>query len=192
VVHVRRAVTRAGGVGEPKSVAGRRTVSIPPHVVPVVDAHLRTLVAADPGALLFSAGNGGNLAPTTLQKSWHPARDAAGRPDLYFHDLRHTGATLAAATGATLADLMARLGHSTPVATMRYQHAASDRDKAIGEALSGSPRQSSLRCRGGRNPRTGENCSMRRFCCPGCRATGASWCGAASVPTRRGDGAVRC
>jgi len=55
VVHVRRAVTRAGGVGEPKSVAGRRTVSIPPHVVPVVDAHLRTHVAADPGALLFPA-----------------------------------------------------------------------------------------------------------------------------------------
>ena len=32
---------------------------------------------------------------------------------------------------------MARLGHSTPAAAMRYQHSAADRDRAIGEALSG-------------------------------------------------------
>ena len=60
----------------------------------------------------------------------------AGRPDLRFHDLRHTGAVLAAQTGATLAELMGRLGHSTSSAAMRYQHAAADRDKAIAEALS--------------------------------------------------------
>ena len=35
-----------------------------------------------------------------------------------------------------LAELIARLGHSTPAAAMRYQHAAKDRDKAIAEALS--------------------------------------------------------
>src|SRR5664280_1356657 len=52
------------------------------------------------------------------------------------HDLRHTRAVLAGQTGATLAELMARLGHSTPGAAMRYQHAAPDRDKAIAEALS--------------------------------------------------------
>jgi integrase len=64
------------------------------------------------------------------------AREAAGRPDLRLHDLRHTGAVLAAQTGATLAELMARLGHSTPGAAMRYQHAARDRDQEIAEALS--------------------------------------------------------
>ena len=67
---------------------------------------------------------------------FYPARSAAGRPGLRFHDLRHTGAVLAAATGATLAELMARLGHSTVSAAMRYQHAAEDRDKAIAAALS--------------------------------------------------------
>jgi integrase len=77
------------------------------------------------------------MQPSTLYKVWYPAREAASRPDLRFHDLRHTGATLAAATGATLAELMARLGHSTPAAAMRYQHAAADRDRAIAEALSG-------------------------------------------------------
>jgi hypothetical protein len=47
----------------------------------------------------------------------------------------HAGAVLAAATGATLAELMARLGHSTVAVAMRDQHAAEDRDKAIAAAL---------------------------------------------------------
>jgi integrase len=51
------------------------------------------------------------------------------------HDLRHTGGTLSAATGATLKELMARLGHSSVRAAMIYQHATSDRDKAIAKAL---------------------------------------------------------
>jgi integrase len=67
---------------------------------------------------------------------YYPAREAAGRPDLRFHDLRHTGAVLAAATGATLAELMARLGHSTAGAALRYQHEAAERDKVIAAALS--------------------------------------------------------
>ena len=72
-----------------------------------------------------------------LPNGWcYPAREAARRPDLRFHDLRHTQAVLAAATGATLAELMARLGHSTPGAAMRYQHAPADRDRVIAAALS--------------------------------------------------------
>jgi integrase len=53
-----------------------------------------------------------------------------------FHDLRHSGAVLAAITGATLAELMARLGHSSPQAAMRYQHQAEGRDKQIAALLS--------------------------------------------------------
>jgi integrase len=138
-VRVERAVTSRDGqvfVGDPKSQAGRRTVSLPPHLVPVVEQHLGHCDAGSE-ALLFPAHHGGHLAPTTLHPHWAKARTAAGRPDLRFHDLRHTGATLAAATGATLADLMQRLGHSTSAAAMRYQHAAADRDRAIAEALSG-------------------------------------------------------
>lgn len=140
ILRVQRGVTRAPGhvwVGDPKSEAGRRPVSIPPHLLPVLKQHLAEHVKAEPGALLFPARHGGHLAPTSLHKSWSKAREKAGRADLHFHDLRHTGATLAAATGATLAELMARLGHSTPAAAMRYQHAAADRDRAIAEALSG-------------------------------------------------------
>ena len=139
VVRVRRAVTRVGSefvVGTPKSRAGIRDVAIPPHLVPTIQSHLDRHVAEDPGALLFPARGGGHMAPSSLFRVFYPARDKAGRPDLRWHDLRHTGATLAAATGATLAELMARLGHSTPQAALIYQHAAADRDRAIADALS--------------------------------------------------------
>lgn len=43
---------------------------------------------------------------------------------------------MAAQTGATMAELMARLGHTTPQAAMRYQNAAADRDKEIARRLS--------------------------------------------------------
>lgn len=140
VVHVRRGVTRTKGeriVKGPKSDAGKRDVNIPPHLMPMVKDHLRDHVTGREG-LLFPAASDSthHMAPSTLYKVFYPARDAAGRPDLRFHDLRHTGAVLAAATGATLAELMARLGHSTPGAAMRYQHAAAERDKVIAAALS--------------------------------------------------------
>lgn len=139
VVHVRRGVVRIPGgrkVKGPKSEAGKRDVAIPPHLIPVVKDHLRDHVAAARDALVFPAASGGHMAPASLYRVYYPARDAAGRPDLRFHDLRHTGAVLAAATGATLAELMARLGHSTAGAALRYQHASADRDKVIAAALS--------------------------------------------------------
>jgi integrase len=139
VVHIRRGVVRTKigrKVKGPKSEAGKRGVAIPPHLLPIVKAHLRDHAAMGRDGLVFPARNGEQLAPSTLYKVYYPARDKAGRSDLRFHDLRHTGAVLAAATGATLAELMARLGHSTPGAAMRYQHAAAERDRVIAAALS--------------------------------------------------------
>jgi integrase len=138
-IHVRRAAYRVPGqvthVGKPKSDAGIRDVSIPPHLLPEIKRHLAAMPFGR-DVLLFPGINGGHLAPSSLYKHFYPARNAAGRPDLRWHDLRHTGATLAAATGASLAELQARLGHSTVSAAMRYQHAAQDRDRVIAEALS--------------------------------------------------------
>ncbi len=149
-VRVERAVVRVGGdyvIGDPKSTAGKRLVSIPPHLLPVVETHLAEHVGPSADALVFPAKHGGFMAPASLYRVWYPAREAAGRPDLRIHDLRHTGATLAAATGATLADLKARLGHSTDSAAMRYQHAVQDRDQAIAEALSGFAANGAVRLR---------------------------------------------
>jgi integrase len=141
VVRVRRGVIRSDDgilVKGPKSEAGKRDVNIPPHLMPAVQEHLLRHTRPGQDALLFPSAHdpAGHLNPATLRHPFRRAREAAGRPDLHFHDLRHTGAVLAAATGATLAELMARLGHSTVSAAMRYQHAAADRDKVIAAALS--------------------------------------------------------
>ncbi|KMV15837.1 integrase [Mycolicibacterium conceptionense] len=136
VIRIRRAAVRVGGnwvVGDPKSEAGARDVAIPPHLMGMVKEHLEPLRKDD---LLFPAVSGGHMQPSTLYRHWYKARDAAGRPDLRWHDLRHSGAVMAAMTGATLAELMARLGHSSPQAAMRYQHAAQGRDREIAAALS--------------------------------------------------------
>lgn len=139
IVRVERAVVRTEAgfqVTTPKSEAGIRDVAIPPHLMPAIEAHLATFVPDEADALLFPAAHGGHLAPATLYRRFYTARDQAKRPDLRWHDLRHSGAVLAAATGATLAELMARLGHSTPQAALRYQHRAKGRDREIAALLS--------------------------------------------------------
>jgi integrase len=138
-IRVRRAVVRSGGeviIGTPKSDAGIREVSIPPHLLPMLKAHIAEQVDFGRDALLFPGAGGGHLAPSSLYGYFYRARKEAGRPDLRWHDLRHTGAVLAASTGASLADLMARLGHSTPAAAMRYQHASRSGDREIARLLS--------------------------------------------------------
>lgn len=133
---VRRSTDGAYIVTSPKSEAGERVVHIPPHLMTSVAEHLAEHTEGSPNALLFPSASGGYLTPTSLYRWYYPARRMAGRDDLRFHDLRHTGAVLAAVSGATLADLQQRLGHSTVSAAMRYQHAAAGRDKSLAEAMS--------------------------------------------------------
>lgn len=138
VVMVRRAAVRVDGgwtIGQPKSDAGARDVAIPPNIIPALKDHLKRHTDSGKDALLFPAVNGGHLQPSTLYRHFYKARTAAKREDLRWHDLRHSGAVLAAQSGATLAELMARLGHSTPQAAMRYQHAAQGRDQQIAHRM---------------------------------------------------------
>ena len=155
-LRIRRGVIRSRDKGAvtkaPKSEAGVRDVAIPPHLMPLVRAHLLEHTAPGRDGLLFPGRDGQHLAPSTLygraavlkpdgstkRAGWgfYEARRQAGREDLSWHDLRHTGATLAAQTGATLAELMGRLGHATPAAALRYQHTAAERDREIAKRLS--------------------------------------------------------
>lgn len=118
---------------KPKTDAGYRTVALPPHVIPFLKKHLN-LYAGE--TRMFVSSNGGPMPGDSLTQAFSRARDRLGMEGFRFHDLRHTGQTLAAATGATLADLMKRLGHSSPAAAMRYLHTVNGRDEAIAEALS--------------------------------------------------------
>lgn len=139
VIRIRRAAVRTKGsysVTSPKSDAGIRDVAIPPHMIPQIEIHMAKYVGAERDSLIFPNDSGGHLQPSTLYRHWYKARAVANRDDLRWHDLRHSGAVLAAATGASLAELMGRLGHSTPQAAMRYQHAAQGRDREIAALLS--------------------------------------------------------
>lgn len=139
ILHIRRGVVLVDGerlVGTPKSGAGVRDVAVPPHLLPVLRDHIAAHVDFGRDALIFTSTEGAYLPHSSLSWHWNRAREAAGRPDLRWHDLRHTGAVLAAQTGASLAELMARLGHSSVGAALRYQHAARGRDGEIAAALS--------------------------------------------------------
>lgn len=153
VVSVSRGVTYVDGktvVGTPKSDAGVREVTMPGIIVPAVVEHLRNHVGRSPSALLFPAADGeSHMATSTLYRVWYPAREAAGRPDLRFHDLRHTGLVMAAQAGATLAELMGRGGHSTTTAALRYQHVARGRDAEIAERMSRAAERQSPSSAGG-------------------------------------------
>jgi len=67
---------------------------------------------------------------------WLPALKAARLPAVHFHDLRHTGNTLAATAGATLRELMDRMGHDSERATMIYLHGSDARQHQIADTLS--------------------------------------------------------
>lgn len=119
----------------PKSRAGKRTVAFPAELVPELRWHLERFAEPGKRGVVFVGPKGGRLRRSNFRVIWNKARASVGLPDLHFHDLRHTGGTLSAATGATLKELMARLGHSSVRAAMIYQHATRDRDRAIAKAL---------------------------------------------------------
>ena len=67
---------------------------------------------------------------------WLPAVRKAGLTGIHFHDLRHTGNTLAASAGASLRELMDRMGHDSQRAAMIYLHGSSTRQQEIADSLS--------------------------------------------------------
>ena len=67
---------------------------------------------------------------------WSQSVVQAGLPaGFHFHDLRHTGNNLAAASGASTRELMHRMGHGSMRAALIYQHATGERDREIADAL---------------------------------------------------------
>ncbi len=138
-LQIARGVVKVKGgyiVGDTKTDAGERTVHIPPALLPQLEAHLEAHVGPAPDALLFPAPNGGHLHSSSFARAFQKAAKAAGRPDATPHTLRHTGASLATSAGATTADVMARLGHTTPAMAMHYQHSLDGADAAVARKLS--------------------------------------------------------
>ena len=138
-VRVRKATAETdGGLlidDDPKSRAAIRVVSFPREIVSEIADHLERFAAPGPSGLVFVGPKGGRLRRSNFRKFWHRAREAVGLPELHFHDLRHTGNTMAAAEGASLRELMERMGHSSPRAALIYLHATRERDKKIAKGM---------------------------------------------------------
>lgn len=125
-------------LGPPKSAAGLRTVMLPAAVAERLRVHLDADVELHDQAWVFSGTTGQPLRRSNFNKlvNWSEVVQQMGLAGLHFHDLRHTGNHLAAQTpGATLRDLMVRMGHGSMRAALIYQHASQDADRHIADSL---------------------------------------------------------
>ncbi len=89
-----------------------------------LDVHLANVTGPGADAPVFVSPEGGPVRRATLSDAWQPAKAATGAPtELHIHDLRHHAATLTARMpGVTTKELMARIGHSSPVAALPARH----------------------------------------------------------------------
>lgn len=135
-VRIERQLTEVRGaglvLGQPKSDAGRRTVHLPEAIIPMLRDHLEQFGNAGSSGLVFPSKQGLPLRDSQFRnRVWLPALARAGMKGVHFHDLRHAGNNLAASTGATLRELMARMGHSTTRAALIYLHDSDEGQRKI-------------------------------------------------------------
>jgi integrase len=153
---VRRAVTEVRGKAVlreiPKSASSWRTLSIPPEVVALMRAQKARIMerALEWGPeysrepmFLFPGLAGVPMRPMAITERLRQLRRRAGITAVQpVHGWRHATASLLIAGGTDVKTTQARLGHSTPVITLRlYTDVVDERDRAAGERLAGYLRQ---------------------------------------------------
>jgi integrase len=133
-LRVNHALQRYGGqlhMVPPKTARSRRVVSLPEVVVRALEAHrFRQLQDRrkagerwrDVG-LLFATRWGTPIEPRNATRSFKRVLVRAGLPEIRFHDLRHSCATLLLVQGMSARVVMEILGHSQISVTMNtYSH----------------------------------------------------------------------
>src|SRR5215212_7447737 len=151
-LRVGRALVREGGrhtLGETKSRRGRRQVNLTARTVSALKAHRKrqlqeriklTGLYEDRG-LIFATSVGTPVNPENLVKrSFKPLLKGTGLPEIRFHDLRHTYATLLLGRGVHPKLVQELLGHANIAMTLdTYSHClpsmADAAAGAMGEAL---------------------------------------------------------
>lgn len=139
VVRVRRRVRRNDRgqveVDTPKTRASVRVVALPDPLADQLSAHLDRFVAPAPESPVFTTETGTTPARGNLASTLRRAMAQAGVRQVRFHDLRHVAQVLAAENGATMAELMVRMGHASAAAAQVYMHARLARDGALAQRL---------------------------------------------------------
>ncbi len=120
----------------PKTDAGIRDVPITKELMQALITHIDRFVSdPSPDALIFTTSTGAPLFKG--RKSWFvTAKRRLGLDHLHFHDLRHTGQSLAMVKGANTKDLQRRAGQSSEAAARIYMHGSKVRDREVAESLS--------------------------------------------------------
>lgn len=130
LLHVRHSVCRGPDgtgpcrLGPTKTLSSMRTVPIPAGLIQAIRDHIGRYCVDEPEVMLFPAvrSTSGVMSPTTLGQQFRKARVKAGRPDITFHSLRATHATMLMIEGGTLREAMDELGHtSEKIAVRHYQ-----------------------------------------------------------------------
>lgn len=135
-----RIATVGSGLNQLEAVTTLAKQNFAVTLVDAITGHLEHYAAAGQHGHVFVGPQGGQLRRSNFRDDWVKARKDAGvTAELHFHDLRHTGNTLASTAGASTRELMTRVGHSGSRAALIYQHMTSDRDRAIADQ--GGPRE---------------------------------------------------
>ena len=134
-LRVGRALVRDGSrhaLGETKTRRGRRQINLTPRTVNVLKTHRRKQLEVkirraglyQDNGLIFASEVGTPLNPENLVKrSFKPLFKKAGLPEIRFHDLRHTCATLLLGRPVHQKFVQELLGHATIAMTLdTYSH----------------------------------------------------------------------
>lgn len=122
-IRVARSVSEVDGVmvWSTTKTHQARSVALPAFVADMLAGHLAGKAAED---LCFASPDGAVLRNQNFRKrGWDKAVLETGLDGLTPHDLRHTAASLAIDSGATVLAVSRMLGHSSPVLTLTtYAH----------------------------------------------------------------------
>jgi len=124
----------------PKTDAGTRRLPVPEVIVDELRSHLEQYAQDGEEGLIFVGAKGAMLRRGGFRRIWGKALAEVGLKGFRFHNLRHTGSTLAAIAGATLPELKERMGHASDRAAMIYLHATQERHQEIADTLSAMTR----------------------------------------------------
>jgi integrase len=125
VLRVRHQVTYVRGKGsvisEPKTDRARRQVTLPPFALNVLSDHVNTL--NENQSLLFTTSTAKPVSGRNVVRHFKSVIEQEGLPNIRFHDLRHTHATILLASGVHPKVVQERLGHSQISLTLdTYSH----------------------------------------------------------------------